>query len=98
MLGYIHARSVRRPQALSIVDSLQQRWRNTTGPPADLGLAIGIARIYVGLGERERALDWLERSIGREMYAVYLDIDPVFRSLHDEPRFREVLKRLRLAT
>jgi hypothetical protein len=32
------------------------------------------------------------------MYAVYLDIDPVFRSLHDEPRFREVLKRLRLAT
>ena len=61
-------------------------------------MAIRIAQVYVGLEERERALDWLERSIGKEMYAVYLDIDPTFRSLHAEPRFRAMLKILRLAS
>ena len=95
-LGLIHARSGRRPQALKLVDSLQREWREAKGPPTDRGIAIGIAQVYLGLGERERALDWIERSVGREMYAVYLNIDPAFRSLRAEPRFREVLKRLRL--
>jgi len=97
LLGYIHARSGNRAQALAIVDSLEARWRATQDRPTDPDLAIGIAQVYAGLGERARALDWLERSVGREMYAVYLDIDPTFRSLHAEPRFQALLKKLGLA-
>ncbi|HKP16474.1 MAG TPA: protein kinase [Gemmatimonadaceae bacterium] len=97
LLGYIHAKSGRRTQALSIVDSLQRQWQETKSRPTDPDIAIGIAQVYVGLGERERALDWLERCVGREFFAVYLGIDPTFRSLHAEPRFRAVLKRLGLA-
>ena len=96
-LGYTYARSGRRPQALSIVDTLQQQWRETRERLTDPDIAIGIAQVYVGLGERERALDWLERSVGREMYASYLAIDPTFRSLHSAPRFQALLKRLGLA-
>jgi tetratricopeptide (TPR) repeat protein len=96
-LGYVYAKSGRRPQALSIVDTLQQQWRDARGRLTDPDVAIGIAQVYAGLGEREQALDWLERSVGREMYASYLDIDPTFRSLHTEPRFQALLKRLGLA-
>jgi uncharacterized protein HemY len=82
---------------LSIADSLQERWRQSKERFTDPDIAIGIAQVHAGLGERERALDWLERSLGREMYAVYLDIDPTFRSLHSEPRFQAMRRRLRLA-
>jgi tetratricopeptide (TPR) repeat protein len=97
LLGYILARSGRRTEALNIVDGLQQRWREAEKRPTDPDIAIGIAQVYMGLEEQQRALDWLERSVGREFYAIYLDIDPTFRSLHGEPRFQGVLKRLRLA-
>jgi len=97
LLGYILARTGRRTEALNIVDDLQQRWREAEKRPTDPDIAIGIAQVYVGLEERQWALDWLERSVGREFYAIYLDIDPTFRSIHGEPRFQGVLKRLRLA-
>jgi tetratricopeptide (TPR) repeat protein len=97
LLGYIHARSGRRGQARSIIDTLQQQWRQTSGDLTSPDLAIGIAQVYVGLQEPERALDWLERSVGREMYASYLGIDPTFRSLRAEPRFQAILKRLGVA-
>ena len=96
LLGYVLARSGRRTEALNMVDSLQQRWREAKARHTDPDIAIGIAQIYAGLEERQQALDWLERSVGREFYAIYLDIDPTFRTLHAEPRFQAVLKRLRL--
>jgi tetratricopeptide (TPR) repeat protein len=97
MLGYIHARAGRRMQALSIVDSLEQRWHGMKGRATIPDVAINIARVYVGLGERELALDWLERSVGREMYALYLGVEPTFDPLRGDPRFQAVLKRLGLA-
>jgi hypothetical protein len=45
-----------------------------------------------GLADPGRALDWLERAVGPDMYVAYLGIDPTFRSLHAEPRFRTLLK------
>ena len=51
----------------------------------------GIAVIHAALGEREQALDWLERA-PRPAIA-YLAIDPSFRSLHAEARFQALLKK-----
>ena len=91
ILGYVYARSGRRVEALTIVDTLTARWQHENG-----GLATAIAQVYVGLGDRRRALDWLERAVGTEMYPVYLGIDPTFRSLRAEPRFRALLRKLGL--
>jgi tetratricopeptide (TPR) repeat protein len=55
------------------------------------------AVVHVGLGEKETALDWLERAFEqREMTLPSLGVNPVYESLHGEPRFQELLKRLRL--
>ena len=43
--------------------------------------------------EPREAQDWLERAVGTDMYVGYLGIDPTFRSLHAEPRFRALLRR-----
>jgi DNA-binding SARP family transcriptional activator/Tfp pilus assembly protein PilF len=92
VLGYVYAKSGRQVQALKLIDTLTASWRARNSELAVSDVAVGIAQIYVGLGDAGRALDWLERAVGTDMYVGYLGIDPTFRSLHAEPRFRTVLK------
>ena len=50
------------------------------------------------LGEREKALEWLERAYGeRSGYLPALGSDFVFDGLRDVPRFQAPLKKMNLA-
>ena len=52
-----------------------------------------IARIYVGLGEFETALDWLQKGLEeRSHWMVFLKEDPVYDPLRTHTRFSELLK------
>ena len=54
------------------------------------------ARVHSGLGEVERALDWLEKGCEqRELPMAMLKVHPVYDPLRDEPRFQEVVERMR---
>lgn len=54
------------------------------------------ARVHSGLGEAERALDWLEKGCEqRELPMAMLKIHPVYDPLRDEPRFQAVIERMR---
>ncbi len=59
--------------------------------------ATAFAYIYMGLGDKDMAFEYLEMGfeIG-DMYLLYLPIDPLFKELHDDPRFDGLLKRLGL--
>ena len=93
LLGYVYAVTGRRVEALHIVDTLSARWK---GGNERSGIAFGIAQVHAGLGEREHALDWLERGVETGAFMLYLGIDPTLRSLHAEPRFGALLKQVRL--
>jgi hypothetical protein len=58
-----------------------------------------IAEIYAALGQKDQALDWLERSF-REGSAglVFVKTDPWYISLHGEPRFKALLGTMGLNT
>jgi TolB-like protein/DNA-binding winged helix-turn-helix (wHTH) protein/Tfp pilus assembly protein PilF len=54
------------------------------------------ALAYTGLGEWEEAIDALERSYRhREWYLCVLKADPIFDPLREDPRFQDLLRRLR---
>jgi len=56
-----------------------------------------IAVVYAGLGEKDQALAWLERAYDdRSSYVVYLKVEPIFDSLHSEPRFVDLIRRVGL--
>lgn len=56
------------------------------------------ARVYVGLGERGRALELLERADDAGVSALKLvAVDPAFAPLRAEPRFRALRERLGLS-
>jgi Flp pilus assembly protein TadD len=57
--------------------------------------ATHIAIIYSGLGEREKALDWLEKAIEqRDPKMTFLKVEPKWNDLRTEPRFIELMKKM----
>jgi TolB-like protein/Tfp pilus assembly protein PilF len=55
------------------------------------------AAIYIGLGEKTKALDRLDRAYKeRNDRLIYLNVDPMADPLRSEPRFQTLLKQLHL--
>jgi len=55
------------------------------------------ALVYVGLGDRDRAFEWLDKADAeRNDFLVYLKCDPVFDSLRSDPRFAALVRRVGL--
>jgi DNA-binding winged helix-turn-helix (wHTH) protein/tetratricopeptide (TPR) repeat protein len=91
VVGYVHARAGRLDQAREVVAAIEAQAAATYVPPVDLAL------LHAAIGDRDRALDWLERGHrerGRwlELMAVLPPADP----LRDQPRFKHLLRSMRL--
>jgi serine/threonine-protein kinase len=96
-IGYIHGLMGRASEAKQILNTLKARVdpRDRSGTQGDL--AMQLATVYMGLGEREQTLSWLERAAElRAGFMLYLAIDPTFNPLHAEPRFHALLRRIGL--
>jgi DNA-binding winged helix-turn-helix (wHTH) protein/TolB-like protein/Flp pilus assembly protein TadD len=55
------------------------------------------AIVYNALGESDKALDWLEKGFEqKDVRMVFLKVEPKWSNLRSEPRFLDLLKRMRL--
>jgi TolB-like protein/class 3 adenylate cyclase/tetratricopeptide (TPR) repeat protein len=55
--------------------------------------AFGVAMIYLGLGDRDQALSWLEKGCNdRDVWALMLKVDPIYADLRMDPRFVALLR------
>jgi tetratricopeptide (TPR) repeat protein len=76
--------------------------RLESGAPGDAQHPWFIATAYAALGENEKAMDWLEKAYeARILFLPNLKreraVGGTFQSLHGNPRFQALLKRLNLA-
>ena len=91
LLGHAYAAANRRNDALAIIDQLKTASKERYVPPYP------IATIHAALGEKEEALEWLERAYEeRDSWMPNIKIDPRLDSLHTEQRFQNLLRRMRL--
>lgn len=82
------ARTGQRERAMEIAVRLERMNANVRN------CAFQVAVVYAGLGEHDRALDWLERAWRtRQMHFPFAAVEPRFRDLRDHPRFRDLLAR-----
>jgi TolB-like protein/DNA-binding winged helix-turn-helix (wHTH) protein/Flp pilus assembly protein TadD len=88
-LGYTYAMSGQKEEAIKIVDDL--RARHDQNPSADADIAL----IYVGLGDRDRAMIALNKAYGARFKASIL-LRPAFDPLRSDPRFQDLLRRIGL--
>jgi hypothetical protein len=57
----------------------------------------GIGSYYAAIGENETALDWLEKAYEqRDGTLVWIKVHPRMDGLRGEPRFRELLSKMKL--
>jgi serine/threonine-protein kinase len=90
-LGHVAARRGRESEARAVLEELHRRARaRYVSPVAQAGL-------YVTLGERDRAFEWIEKAYrDRRGWLAYLKIEPMLDGLREDPRFDRWLERMRL--
>jgi len=85
------AKSGDRGEARKLLDELKQE--STERYVQSFALAI----IYIGLGEKQQALTWLEKEVSDHGFnANYYLVSPELDDLRSEPRFKAMLKQLHL--
>src|SRR5216110_721006 len=89
LLGYAYAISGDRPKAEQMLRELEaQTKRQYVNSSA-------FAAIYLGLGEKEKALDWLDVAYENQESACWLlKVDPIYDSVRGEPRFQALVKKV----
>jgi TolB-like protein/DNA-binding winged helix-turn-helix (wHTH) protein/Tfp pilus assembly protein PilF len=90
-LSYAHAVSGHKQNALAVLDELKRNPHQQYSSPFYMALP------YVGLGDNEGALRWLEKAYAdHDEWMVYLRIYPEFAPLHSDPRFQDLARRVGL--
>jgi Flp pilus assembly protein TadD len=88
--AYALARSGKQGQARIKLNDLLELSRDRYVPP------FHIALIYTGLGDQNEALIWLERAYDqRDPKITFLKVNRKLNSLRNEPRFIDLMRRMR---
>jgi tetratricopeptide (TPR) repeat protein len=92
-LGYAYGVAGRRAEAQKVLDQLSELSKQKYVSPRLK------ARFYVGLGDKDKAFEYLEqsyedRSIGTAFGSI--KTDPTLDPLHSDPRFADLLRRMNL--
>ncbi len=90
-LGHACAVSCRRDEAQKVLNELKELSKRKYVSPYDMAL------IHAGLGENDRAFDWLQRAYDyRSFYMALLKVEPAFDNFRPDPRFQDLVRRVGL--
>ena len=93
-IGYAYGATGRKQEALEVLDHL--RSSPTSVPSRNAGW--GAAMVYIGLGEKSRALDVIEDSLAtKDLFSTWCFVYPEFASLRSEPRFQALRQKAGLS-
>ncbi len=88
-LGLAYGRSGDKAQARKMLEDLQQRAKKRHVTPYWISLG------YMGLGEKEEALRWLEKAYEeRSAWMLFIKVDPTLDPLRSEPRFQAIVRKM----
>ena len=91
-IGYVYAAAGKRDEAVRILEEVKA----LTGERHNL--STHIAAIYAALGNKDEALAWLKKACDEhEQGVIDLKIDQRFDTLRSDPRFMDLLRRVKLA-
>ena len=91
-LGYVYAVSGSRNKAQEIIEELEAMWEARYFSPT------GIALVYTGLGNKDKAFVWLTKAYeSRDPQLIWLRVEPQFAALQQDSRFRVLMQRIGLA-
>jgi TolB-like protein/Tfp pilus assembly protein PilF len=88
-LGYGYAQSGNTREAQNVLEDLRELSKRRYVSSFD------IAAIYVGLGDKDQAFEWLQKAYEeRSIFLIFLKVDPRLDPLRSDPRFQDLLRRM----
>jgi TolB-like protein/DNA-binding winged helix-turn-helix (wHTH) protein len=93
-LAHAYSAAGRKAEAHKILRDLQRKSEGTSVPPYTM------ATIYAGLGENDKAFEFLEKACSEKSLDItlFLQTDFALDSLRSDPRFQNLLRRIGLKT
>jgi len=89
ILSNIFVKAGRPEESRPILDQLLLREKSRFVPPYH------IASVYNNVGDKERALDWLEKAYDiRDPKMTFLKTETNWKNVENEPRFKDLLRRV----
>src|SRR6266545_2240588 len=89
-LGYAYGAAGDRAKAEQVLRDLDELAKKQYVSPA------ARASVYLGLGEKAKALDWIEKAFEDMDPLFWWNTDQLYDSVRDEPRFKALLKKMAL--
>ncbi len=87
-IAYTYAKAGNQSAAQEILEYLLARV-DTNEVPASI-----LVTVYLGLGQRDKVLEWLERAVQDHNWRIVTAINgPRFDELRQDPKFREIVRR-----
>jgi serine/threonine protein kinase/Tfp pilus assembly protein PilF len=92
LLGHGYAMQGQRAEARQMLARLDELSKHKYVP------GVCQARIYTGLGDKDQAFEWLEKSYADRSVGglPYITVDPIFDPLRSDLRFADLLRRMNL--
>jgi len=91
VLGYALGKCGRASEAGKILQELIALSRREPLPPS------AIAHVYIGLGDNDRAFDWMSKAVDQKDLGLMLQWDSLYYDLRSDPRYTDLLRRMKLA-
>lgn len=91
-MGYAYGVAGKRAEALDVLEQLKAVSKQKAVSPFFFAL------VYTGLGEKESALQWLEKAYEQRSGSIrYLKVEPRLDSIRSDPKFADLMRRVGLA-
>lgn len=90
-LAAAHFKNKEPEKANVVLSELKTQWQQGKSGSC----AFFIAQTHASFGQKELVFEWLEKSFkAHDVEMIWLKIEPQFKSLHGDPRYREMLRKV----
>lgn len=90
VLGYALGMLGRASEAGKILQDLLDKSKREPVP------ASAIAHVYIGMGDKDRAFEWMGKAVDQKDLGLTLQWDSLYDSLRSDPRYKDLLRRMKL--
>jgi eukaryotic-like serine/threonine-protein kinase len=89
-LGYGYGVTGKRAEAIAVLKELEERHARKESNGRY------VSAVYAGLGDKDKAFEWLEKDFQTQEDLTFIRLEIQFESLRDDPRFKDLLRRMGL--
>jgi TolB-like protein/Tfp pilus assembly protein PilF len=92
-LGFVYGAAGMKKEALECIERIYERERVENS-----SLSMDLAVLYAGVRNFDKTFEYLNRAVEERSGGIIFITDPLWKEIHDDPRYNEILNKVKLKT